>query len=111
MIVITVDKSGIIKLPVKVTPNSRQTQFGVVTVDDTAIPIKVAAPPVDGKANEAVCVFLAETLGLPKRSVTVVKGTSSRIKQVHIVLRLEANEMINRLIHLIQAPKGSLVVQ
>ena len=45
-----------------------------------ALKIRVAAPPVEGKANEALTAFVARTLGLPRRSVSIVKGESSREK-------------------------------
>jgi uncharacterized protein (TIGR00251 family) len=45
-----------------------------------SIKIRIAAPPVEGKANEALTVFVAKALGLPRRAVSVVKGDSSREK-------------------------------
>ena len=42
--------------------------------------IAVQAPPVEGRANEALIAFLAETLGVPKRSVELVSGELSRSK-------------------------------
>ena len=49
-----------------------------------ALKVKVHAPPVEGKANEALCDFLAETLGVPRRAVTVLRGDTSRQKVVRI---------------------------
>lgn len=45
-----------------------------------ALKVRVAAPPVEGKANEALIAFLAKALGLPKRAVSIVRGESSREK-------------------------------
>ena len=45
-----------------------------------ALKIRVAAPPVEGKANEALTAFVARALGLPRRAVMIVKGDSSREK-------------------------------
>ena len=45
-----------------------------------ALKIRVAAPPVEGKANDALIAFIAGALGVPKRAVTIVKGESSREK-------------------------------
>ena len=42
--------------------------------------IAVQVPPVEGHANEALIAFLAETFGIPKRSVELVSGGSSRSK-------------------------------
>ena len=46
--------------------------------------VKIHAPALDGRANEALCAFLAFTLGLPKRSVSLVQGEKSRQKLVQI---------------------------
>jgi len=45
-----------------------------------SLKIRVAAPPVEGKANAALTAFVAGALGLPRRSVRIVKGESSREK-------------------------------
>ena len=45
-----------------------------------SLKVRVAAPPVEGKANEALTAFVAKALGLPRRSVSIVKGESSREK-------------------------------
>ena len=54
----------------------------VAGLHGTALKIRVAAPPVEGKANEALVAFVAASLGLPKRAVSIVKGESSREKLV-----------------------------
>ena len=45
-----------------------------------SLKIRIAAPPVEGKANEALTAFVAKALHLPKRAVSIVKGESSREK-------------------------------
>ncbi len=45
-----------------------------------ALKVRVAAPPVEGKANDALTAFVARALGLPRRAVSIVKGESSREK-------------------------------
>jgi uncharacterized protein len=49
-----------------------------------AVVIRVAAPPVDGKANAALCAFVAARAGVPKSAVSVVRGHSSRDKVVRV---------------------------
>lgn len=49
-----------------------------------ALKVRVAAPPVDGQANEELSRTLAQHLGVPKRAVSVVSGQSSRRKRVAI---------------------------
>jgi uncharacterized protein (TIGR00251 family) len=49
-----------------------------------AVKVKVAAPPVDGRANEAVAALLAEELGVPVTSITLLAGESSRSKRFKV---------------------------
>ena len=46
--------------------------------------IRLAAPPVEGAANEALVAYLSDALGLPRRSVTIISGDTSRDKRVRI---------------------------
>ena len=48
------------------------------------IKLRLAAPPVEGKANAALIEFLAEYFGVPRRNVTIVSGVKSRAKRVAI---------------------------
>ncbi len=45
-----------------------------------SLKVRVAAPPVEGKANDALIAFVAQALGAPRRAVSIVKGESSREK-------------------------------
>ena len=49
-----------------------------------AVKIRLAAPPVDGAANEALVAFLAETLGRPRSAVHLRAGATSRRKTVEV---------------------------
>jgi hypothetical protein len=49
-----------------------------------ALKIKIQAPPVEGRANEALVEFLADALGVHRRAVTLVRGDLSRQKVVRI---------------------------
>jgi len=69
-------------LAIKAIPNAPRNE--IVGWLGAALKIKIHAPPVEGKANDALCEFLAETLGLPRRGVTVVRGDTSRQKIVRI---------------------------
>ncbi|PTX98442.1 DUF167 domain-containing protein [Opitutus sp. ER46] len=69
-------------LAIKAIPNAPRTE--VVGWLGDALKVKVHAPPVEGKANEALCEFLADTLQLPRRAVTVLRGDTSRQKVVRI---------------------------
>lgn len=69
-------------LGIKAIPNAPRTE--VVGWLGDALKIKVHAPPVEGRANEVLCEFLAESLGLPKRAVAVLRGDTSRQKTIRI---------------------------
>ena len=69
-------------IAIKAIPNAPRSE--VVGWLGDAIKIKVHAPPVEGRANEALCEFLAESLQLPRRAVTVQRGDTSRLKTVRI---------------------------
>lgn len=65
-------------LRVRAVPNAKKTQFAGTLGD--AVKIKVQAVPEGGRANAELSAFLAESLLLPKRSVSVVSGETSRDK-------------------------------
>ncbi|MGH7256128.1 MAG: DUF167 domain-containing protein [Nitrospirales bacterium] len=67
-------------LTVHVQPNASKTEFAGLHGD--ALKIRVAAPPVEGAANERLRAFLADRLGLPTRSVHIASGGSSRRKRI-----------------------------
>jgi uncharacterized protein (TIGR00251 family) len=49
-----------------------------------ALKVKVRAPALDGRANDALCAFLADMLALPRRAVTLTHGEKSRQKLIRI---------------------------
>ena len=65
-----------------VQPGAKRT--AVAGVYGTALKISLAEPPVDGKANKELCLFLAKKLGLAKSAVTLVSGQTSRDKVVFL---------------------------
>lgn len=76
------------KLALKVTPGARKNEI-LGWEDDypqvgRVLKLKIAAPPVEGKANKEIVLFLAKALGIPRSAVEVVHGTSGRIKLVEI---------------------------
>jgi uncharacterized protein (TIGR00251 family) len=74
--------SGVM-LRVFVAPRSANTK--VLGLFDGMVKVALTAPPVDGAANKALLAFLAKTLGVPKSSVTIVAGETSRRKAVEVV--------------------------
>ncbi len=74
-------------LRVKVTPNASRN--GILGWEDNptsgrCLRVRLQAPPVDGKANKALILFLAAELGVPKSRITLKKGKSSRLKTLEI---------------------------
>lgn len=68
---------------VKVIPRSARSEVAGEMPDGT-LKVRIAAPPENGKANEALCAFLAEHYGVSRGAVTVVSGRSSALKLVRI---------------------------
>jgi uncharacterized protein (TIGR00251 family) len=69
-------------LPIKAVPNAPRN--AVVGWLGDALKIKIHAPALEGRANAALCEFLAAELDLPARAVTVAHGDKSRQKIVRI---------------------------
>lgn len=69
-------------LAVSVVPNAKRT--GADGLHDGALRVRLAAPPVDGKANDTLVAWLAGELGLPRRDLTLVRGQTARRKWVEI---------------------------
>jgi uncharacterized protein (TIGR00251 family) len=67
---------------IKVHPRATKTAI-TGTVGD-ALKISLTAPPVDGKANEAVIGFFADIFKIPRSSVTIASGKTSRLKMIRI---------------------------
>jgi len=66
------------RLTVRVIPNASKSE--VAGRRDGAWAIRLAAPPVEGKANDALIRFLADTLDLAPSEIDIVKGFSSKSK-------------------------------
>ncbi|RKG49518.1 DUF167 domain-containing protein [Corallococcus sp. AB011P] len=71
-----------VELTVLVQPRASRTR--VVGEHDGQLKIQLAAPPVDGEANAALVEFIAKTLGVPRRQVTLVAGDTSRRKRLRV---------------------------
>jgi uncharacterized protein (TIGR00251 family) len=69
-------------LSVRVHPGARKNAVTGIHAD--ALKIALTSPPVDGKANEALIIFLAEALRLPRARIALVAGISSRSKTLRI---------------------------
>jgi len=71
-----------VTLAVRAQPGAKKTAIAGLYGEDDAAQLKIAvqAPPIEGRANEALIAFLAERFDVPKRSVELVSGELSRSK-------------------------------
>jgi uncharacterized protein (TIGR00251 family) len=83
MHVLRVERRGAsIRVRVHVQPRASRSE--IVGMHDTALKVRLLAPPVDGAANDALVALLAERLAVPRRAVRIVAGVTSRTKTVEI---------------------------
>jgi uncharacterized protein (TIGR00251 family) len=69
-------------LAIRVQPRAKRTE--IAGERGGAIVIRVNAPPVDGRANQAVCRLIAKRLGVAAGAVRVVRGETARDKLVRV---------------------------
>jgi len=81
---------------VAVYAQPRASRTAVTGLHDGRLKIALRAPPVDGKANEALIQHLAERLGVSKGDVSVVSGATGRRKRV-LVSQITLEEALLRL--------------
>lgn len=74
--------AGGVTLAVRAQPGAKKTAIAGIYGEGDAAQLKVAvhAPPIEGRANEALVAFLAEVFDLPKRAVELQSGQLSRSK-------------------------------
>lgn len=90
-----------ILLAVKVQPRASRNQLGPLLGGE--LKIKITAPPVDSKANDALLQWLAQALKIPKSSVQLAKGHTARRKSIRIT-GLSREEIKDRLRFEMQSP-------
>ena len=71
-------KDGLM-VSLKISPNAKKNE---IIKDESGIKIKITAQPVEGKANKALIEYLSKTFKVPKTSVEIVKGDTSKEKTV-----------------------------
>ncbi len=76
------------KIALKVTPGARKNEILGWEEDypqiGRVLRVKIAAPPVEGKANKEIVTFMAKTLGIPKSAVELLHGSTGRIKLIQV---------------------------
>jgi uncharacterized protein len=76
------DDQGGVVLEILVQPRASRTR--VVAEHDGRLKVQLAAPPVDGEANDALVAFLADRLSVRRADVAIVRGDTGRRKTVRI---------------------------
>lgn len=71
-----------LRLHLHIQPGAKQTE--VVGLYGDSLKIRLAAPPVDGKANKALITFLAKTLAISRQQIQIVRGETGREKTIEI---------------------------
>lgn len=72
-----------IRLRVRVAPRARSTNL--LRRADGSLAARVTAPPTDGHANRALVGLLAEFLDLPRRDISIERGTRTRDKRIAVI--------------------------
>jgi uncharacterized protein (TIGR00251 family) len=76
-------RDGRLVLTVKVIPKASRNEIAGLPEQGT-LKVKITAAPEKGKANAAICEYLAEQFGVSRRNVTILRGETSHTKQVEI---------------------------
>ena len=92
------------KISLRVHPNAAKSE--VVDSTDRVLQIRVAAPPVKGKANQELIAFLSQFLGVRKSTLAIIRGHTSRSKLITID-GLSQQEAIKRLASKPSATSGN----
>ena len=79
---LSVDKAGNVCVDIHAIPNASRTQID--GTHDGALRVRLHAPPVDGKANQALVAWLADSLHIAKSHIELVRGQTSKRKQLKV---------------------------
>lgn len=73
-------KDGLI-LQIRISPNASKNE---IIITDDVVKVKITAQPIDGKANKALIEFLSKQFKVPKTSIEIIKGETSKDKTLLI---------------------------
>ena len=90
------EREGALVLAVRVQPRASRDE--VVGEMDGALKVRLQAPAVENRANDALCEYLAALLKTPKSAVRILSGERSRIKRIEIrgVTKLQVLALLTR---------------
>ena len=81
-----------ILVQLKISPNSSKN---AIVKDDNGIKIKLTAQPIEGKANKALIEFISKQVKVPKTSISIIKGETSKDKT--ILIKVNDNDKIQNI--------------
>jgi uncharacterized protein len=89
-------REGAVIFPVRVQPRASKDEVAGLT--GGALKVRLRAPALEGRANQALCEFLAQLLKTPKAAVRIVGGHHSRSKRVEVrgVTELQVLALVTR---------------
>ena len=76
------EKDGVLTFKVRVVPRASRSE--IVSEHDGALRVRIAAPPVDGAANDELVRLLARAFGVPRGAIEIAAGHNSKLKTVRI---------------------------
>ena len=82
-------------LALRVQPAARGS--GIVGEHGGALKLRIAAPAIEGRANEALLGWIAHRLGVPARDVSLASGAGARAKRVRVSAAIDAAQVLERL--------------
>ena len=90
------ERDGALVVAVRVQPRASRDE--VVGEADGALKVRLQAPAVENRANDALCEYLAALLKTPKSAVRILNGERSRIKRIEIrgVTKLQVLGLLTR---------------
>lgn len=71
-------------LHVEAKPNARKNEYEII--NEHTLKLKIKAPPVEGKANDAIVAYLSEILHIPKSKIILLKGAAAKYKQFEVAV-------------------------
>lgn len=81
-------------IKVKIVPNSSKNEL---IIEDEFIKVKVTAQPVENKANKALIEFLSKKFKIPKTSIQIVKGETSKEKTIFLKTENKKSDILSLL--------------
>jgi uncharacterized protein (TIGR00251 family) len=82
-------------LSIRVQPGASRSEMAGEL--DGSLRLRIAAPPIDGRANDALRAYLAERLEVPRAAVRIERGDASRRKRVRVAAGCDAATLLARL--------------